>query len=84
MFEQLLSIPSTSRDGDDYRVNAEKSFTTNSGQADYYIVQTRSPREGPVRHLLFRDRQDRRSLRILPTHPSVSSFLYGFGLLAVR
>jgi alkylation response protein AidB-like acyl-CoA dehydrogenase len=32
-----------SRDGADYIVNAEKSFTTSSGQADYYIVQTRTP-----------------------------------------
>src|SRR3984957_20083131 len=31
------------RDGDDYVLNAEKSFTTSSGQADYYLVQTRSP-----------------------------------------
>lgn len=32
-----------SRDGDDYIINAEKSFTTSSGQADYYITQTRTP-----------------------------------------
>lgn len=32
-----------SRDGDDYRVNAEKSFTTSSGQADFYLLQTRTP-----------------------------------------
>jgi acyl-CoA dehydrogenase len=32
-----------SRDGDDYVVNAEKSFTTSSGKADFYLVQTRSP-----------------------------------------
>ena len=32
-----------SRDGDDYLVNAEKSFTTSSGKADFYLVQTRSP-----------------------------------------
>ncbi|WP_245508829.1 acyl-CoA dehydrogenase family protein [Bradyrhizobium nanningense] len=31
------------RDGEDYVVNAEKSFTTSSGQADFYVVQTRSP-----------------------------------------
>jgi len=31
------------RDGDDYLVSAEKSFTTSAGQADYYVVQTRSP-----------------------------------------
>jgi alkylation response protein AidB-like acyl-CoA dehydrogenase len=32
-----------SRDGKDYIVNAEKSFTTSSGKADFYLVQTRSP-----------------------------------------
>nr|WP_024508399.1 acyl-CoA dehydrogenase family protein [Bradyrhizobium sp. ARR65] len=32
-----------SRDGENYVVNAEKSFTTSSGQADFYLVQTRSP-----------------------------------------
>jgi alkylation response protein AidB-like acyl-CoA dehydrogenase len=31
------------RDGENYIVNAEKSFTTSSGQADFYLVQTRSP-----------------------------------------
>lgn len=31
------------RDGDDYLVSAEKSFTTSAGQADYYVLQTRSP-----------------------------------------
>jgi acyl-CoA dehydrogenase len=31
------------RDGEDYVVNAEKSFTTSSGQADYYVMQTRTP-----------------------------------------
>jgi alkylation response protein AidB-like acyl-CoA dehydrogenase len=37
------------RDGQDYLVNAEKSFTTSSGQADYYVVQTRSPdAKGPT------------------------------------
>ncbi|MVT70085.1 acyl-CoA dehydrogenase [Bradyrhizobium pachyrhizi] len=37
------NLSEASRDGDDYRVNAEKSFTTSSGQADYYVVQTRTP-----------------------------------------
>ncbi|WP_235999968.1 acyl-CoA dehydrogenase family protein [Bradyrhizobium uaiense] len=32
-----------SRDGENYVLNAEKSFTTSSGQADFYVVQTRSP-----------------------------------------
>jgi alkylation response protein AidB-like acyl-CoA dehydrogenase len=37
------------RDGDDYRVTADKSFTTSSGQADYYVLQTRSPdAKGPT------------------------------------
>jgi len=31
------------RDGNDYVVNAEKSFTTSSGKADYYVAQTRNP-----------------------------------------
>ncbi len=31
------------RDGADYLIDAEKSFTTSSGQADYYVMQTRSP-----------------------------------------
>ncbi|KWV55234.1 acyl-CoA dehydrogenase [Bradyrhizobium macuxiense] len=31
------------RDGENYVLNAEKSFTTSSGQADFYVVQTRSP-----------------------------------------
>jgi acyl-CoA dehydrogenase len=31
------------RDGDDYIVKAEKSFTTSAGQADYYLAQTRNP-----------------------------------------
>ncbi|MCC8970427.1 acyl-CoA dehydrogenase family protein [Bradyrhizobium brasilense] len=37
------NLSEASRNGDDYRVNAEKSFTTSSGQADYYVVQTRTP-----------------------------------------
>ena len=37
------------REGDDYLLSAEKSFTTSSGQADYYVVQTRSPNsKGPT------------------------------------
>jgi alkylation response protein AidB-like acyl-CoA dehydrogenase len=32
-----------SRDGDDYVINAEKSFTTSAGKADFYITQTRTP-----------------------------------------
>ena len=37
------------RNGDDYLINAEKSFTTSAGQADYYVLQTRSPdAKGPT------------------------------------
>jgi alkylation response protein AidB-like acyl-CoA dehydrogenase len=37
------------RAGEDYIVSAEKSFTTSSGQADYYVVQTRTPgAKGPT------------------------------------
>lgn len=37
------------RDGEDYRVTAEKSFTTSSGEADYYVLQTRTPgAKGPT------------------------------------
>lgn len=37
------------KDGDDYLLSAEKSFTTSSGQADYYLVQTRAPEaKGPT------------------------------------
>jgi alkylation response protein AidB-like acyl-CoA dehydrogenase len=37
------------RDGHNYLINAEKSFTTSSGQADYYVLQTRSPgAKGPT------------------------------------
>jgi alkylation response protein AidB-like acyl-CoA dehydrogenase len=38
-----FNFSEASRAGDDYVVNAEKSFTTSSGQADYYVVQTRTP-----------------------------------------
>jgi len=38
-----FNFSEASRDGDNYRINAEKSFTTSSGQADYYLVQTRTP-----------------------------------------
>ncbi|WP_442497843.1 acyl-CoA dehydrogenase family protein [Methylobacter sp. sgz302048] len=33
----------TRDDDNNYLLNAEKSFTTSAGQADYYIFQTRSP-----------------------------------------
>lgn len=44
-----FNFSEASRDGNDYRINAEKSFTTSSGQADYYLVQTRTPgAKGPT------------------------------------
>ncbi|KYF72975.1 hypothetical protein BE17_50330 [Sorangium cellulosum] len=37
------------RDGDDYLVSADKSFTTSAGKADYYVLQTRTPgAKGPT------------------------------------
>ncbi|MEA2697563.1 MAG: hypothetical protein QOI66_1834 [Myxococcales bacterium] len=37
------------RDGSDYLISAEKSFTTSAGQAGYYVLQTRSPdAKGPT------------------------------------
>ncbi len=41
------------RDGDDYLLSAEKSFTTSSGQADYYLVQTRSPNATGPTDIIF-------------------------------
>jgi alkylation response protein AidB-like acyl-CoA dehydrogenase len=44
-----FNFSQAARDGEDYLINAEKSFTTSSGQADYYVVQTRSPdAQGPT------------------------------------
>ncbi len=44
-----FNFSEAARSGDDYVVNAEKSFTTSSGQADYYVVQTRTPgAKGPT------------------------------------
>ena len=44
-----FNFSEASRAGDDYVLNAEKSFTTSSGQADYYVVQTRTPgAKGPT------------------------------------
>jgi alkylation response protein AidB-like acyl-CoA dehydrogenase len=44
-----FNFSEASRDGTDYRVTAEKSFTTSSGQADYYVLQTRTPgAKGPT------------------------------------
>ena len=39
-----FNFSEAARDGNgDYLLNAEKSFTTSAGQADYYLFQTRSP-----------------------------------------
>ncbi|WP_338553977.1 acyl-CoA dehydrogenase family protein [Paenibacillus sp. KS-LC4] len=38
-----FNFSEASRDGADYILNAEKSFTTSSGQADFYVFQTRTP-----------------------------------------
>ncbi|CAL1238916.1 acyl-CoA dehydrogenase family protein [Candidatus Methylocalor cossyra] len=45
-----FNLSEAARDGaDHYLLNAEKSFTTSAGQADYYIMQTRSPgAKGPT------------------------------------
>lgn len=37
------NLSEASRDGDNYLLDAKKSFTTSSGQADFYVVQTRTP-----------------------------------------
>lgn len=41
------------RRGDDYLLNADKSFTTSAGQADFYLVQTRSPEAKNVTDISF-------------------------------
>ncbi|HEX4456744.1 MAG TPA: acyl-CoA dehydrogenase family protein [Polyangia bacterium] len=44
-----FNFSEASRHGDDYVVNAEKSFTTSAGKADYYVLQTRTPgAKGPT------------------------------------
>jgi alkylation response protein AidB-like acyl-CoA dehydrogenase len=44
-----FNFSEAARSGDDYIVNAEKSFTTSSGKADYYVLQTRTPgAKGPT------------------------------------
>src|ERR1700691_5904598 len=44
-----FNFSEAARSGRDYLVTAEKSFTTSSGQADYYVVQTRTPgAKGPT------------------------------------
>ncbi|MCP3396954.1 MULTISPECIES: hypothetical protein [unclassified Bradyrhizobium] len=52
------NLSKASRDGGEYLLDGKKSFTTSSGQADLYAVQTRAPAVGPSRHcLLHRGRQ---------------------------
>ncbi|REK60877.1 MAG: acyl-CoA dehydrogenase [Cohnella sp.] len=38
-----FNLSEAERDGDDYILNLEKSFTTSGGYADFYILQTRTP-----------------------------------------
>lgn len=38
-----FSLSEAKRDGEDYILDLEKSFTTSGGQADFYILQTRTP-----------------------------------------
>jgi len=38
-----FNLSEAARDGEEYILNAEKSFTTSAGQADFYVFQTRSP-----------------------------------------
>lgn len=38
-----FNFSEAARDGNDYILNAEKSFTTSAGEADFYVFQTRSP-----------------------------------------
>jgi len=38
-----FNLSKAERDGEDYLINAEKSFTTSGGKADFYILQTQSP-----------------------------------------
>jgi alkylation response protein AidB-like acyl-CoA dehydrogenase len=48
-----FNFSQAARDGDDYLLSAEKSFTTSSGQADFYIVQTRSPAAKSATDIIF-------------------------------
>jgi alkylation response protein AidB-like acyl-CoA dehydrogenase len=44
-----FNFSEAARSAENYVVTAEKSFTTSSGQADYYVVQTRTPgAKGPT------------------------------------
>ncbi len=48
-----FNLSEASRDGDDYIVNADKSFTTSSGEADFYVVQTRTPGAAGPKDITF-------------------------------
>lgn len=48
-----FNLSEASRDGDDYVVNADKSFTTSSGEADFYVVQTRTPGAAGPKDITF-------------------------------
>ena len=44
-----FNFSEAARDGADYLITADKSFTTSAGQADFYLLQTRSPQSrGPT------------------------------------
>ncbi len=38
-----FNFSEAARDGQDYLITADKSFTTSAGQADFYVLQTRTP-----------------------------------------
>ncbi|MEY4582506.1 MAG: hypothetical protein RL701_7209 [Pseudomonadota bacterium] len=48
-----FNFSEASRDGEDYLLNAEKSFTTSSGQADFYVAQTRAPGAKNATEIVF-------------------------------
>ncbi|KOY83861.1 acyl-CoA/acyl-ACP dehydrogenase [Lysinibacillus macroides] len=47
------SLSQAERRAEDYIINAEKSFTTSGGQADFYLLQTRTPDSEDVSDLSF-------------------------------
>lgn len=48
------NLSQAKRDGENYIINLEKSFTTSGGQADFYIVTTRTPdSDDPSEHSAF-------------------------------
>lgn len=48
-----FSLSQAERDGKDYIINAEKSFTTSGGQADFYILQIRTPEKDDPSELSY-------------------------------